>query len=64
MVIDVSKKYLPKSAIGYSDPRVQVHVGDGLVFLKDQKAQFDLIMVDSSDPVGKDSLLLLLFFRS
>eukprot|EP00027_Filamoeba_sp_ATCC50430_P005408 CAMPEP_0168560368 /NCGR_PEP_ID=MMETSP0413-20121227/11023_1 /TAXON_ID=136452 /ORGANISM="Filamoeba nolandi, Strain NC-AS-23-1" /LENGTH=287 /DNA_ID=CAMNT_0008591665 /DNA_START=72 /DNA_END=935 /DNA_ORIENTATION=+ len=57
MVIDTAKKYLPGSAIGYSDPRVKVNVGDGLVYLRNQKGQFDVIMVDSSDPVGPNQSL-------
>ncbi|KAG6496583.1 hypothetical protein ZIOFF_044451 [Zingiber officinale] len=29
MVIDVSKQFFPKMAVGYEDPRVNLHVGDG-----------------------------------
>lgn len=53
MVIDISKKYLPQTAIGFSDPRVTVHLGDGAAFMREKKGQFDIIIVDSSDPVGK-----------
>jgi len=52
MVIDVSKKYLPSTAIGYDDPRVKIHLGDGAAFMQARKADFDVILVDSSDPVG------------
>jgi len=57
MVIDVSKKFLPTLAAGYLDPRVKVNIGDGLVFVKERTAMYDVIIVDSSDPVGPaDSL--------
>eukprot|EP00897_Mesotaenium_endlicherianum_P010751 jgi/Mesen1/9704/ME000069S09109 len=53
MVIDVAKDYFPELAIGFQDPRVHVHVGDGVAFLKNAEAGFyDAIIVDSSDPVG------------
>ncbi|XP_074583278.1 spermidine synthase 1-like [Curcuma longa] len=53
MVIDVSKQFFPKMAVGYEDPRVNLHVGDGVAFLKDvPKGTYDVIIVDSSDPIG------------
>ena len=51
-VIEVSKEYLPTMAIGYKDPRVKVHVQDGAEFLVDHKESFDIIITDSSDPIG------------
>ncbi|KAJ1737039.1 putrescine aminopropyltransferase [Coemansia sp. Benny D160-2] len=51
-VIRVSKKYLPGMSISYSDPKVSVHIGDGFEFLKNKKDYFDVIITDSSDPVG------------
>jgi len=35
-----------------SDPRVTVHIGDGFRFLADNKGTYDVIITDSSDPVG------------
>lgn len=51
-VIRVSKKYLPGMSIGFQHPNVQTHVGDGFKFLADRKNEFDIIITDSSDPVG------------
>lgn len=51
-VMDMGKKYYPKFARAFSDPRVHVHAGDGAVFLKEHKAAFDVVIVDSSDPIG------------
>jgi spermidine synthase len=58
-VIDLSKKYLPNMAKGYLDPRVKVHVGDGSAFMKEHKGEFDVIIVDSSDPIGTNPLFSL-----
>lgn len=35
-----------------SDPRVTVHVGDGFKFLAENTSSYDVIITDSSDPVG------------
>lgn len=51
-VIRVSKKYLPGMSIGFQHPNVQTHIGDGFKFLADRKNEFDIIITDSSDPVG------------
>lgn len=48
----VSKLFLPHMAAGFNDPRVTVHIGDGFKFLDDKKGEFDVIITDSSDPVG------------
>lgn len=56
-VIAVSKQYLPSLAKGFDDPRVKVHVGDGAKFLEDHPDTFDVIITDSSDPVGPASVL-------
>lgn len=53
----VSKKYLPHMAAGFNDPRVTVHIGDGFKFLADYKETFDVIITDSSDPVGPANAL-------
>ena len=53
----VSKQYLPHMAAGFNDPRVTVHIGDGFKFLADYKNTFDVIITDSSDPVGPANAL-------
>lgn len=51
-VIEVCKKYLPKTACGFDDERVKVHIQDGLKFVRHCENQYDLIIVDSTDPFG------------
>lgn len=51
-VIRLSKKYLPHMASVYDDERVTVFIGDGFQFLKDHTESYDVIITDSSDPVG------------
>ena len=55
MVIEQSKRFFPKVADclkpGY-DKRVKVRVGDGVAFMKELKNEVDVILVDSTDPIG------------
>ena len=53
-VIRCGKTYFPHLAVGFDDPRAEVIVGDGLAYVREQAAaggQFDVILVDSTDPV-------------
>ncbi|XP_006812014.1 spermidine synthase-like [Saccoglossus kowalevskii] len=51
-VIEVSKKYLPTMAVGYESPKLLQHIGDGFAFMGEHKGEFDVIITDSSDPIG------------
>ncbi|KAG0461344.1 hypothetical protein HPP92_021335 [Vanilla planifolia] len=53
MVVDVSKQFFPNLAVGFEDPRVNLHIGDGVAFLKVVPVgTYDAVIVDSSDPIG------------
>ncbi|WP_054949339.1 polyamine aminopropyltransferase [Numidum massiliense] len=51
-VVDVCKKHLPEVSGNLSDPRVNYHFTDGVGFVQDVDTRYDVIIVDSSDPVG------------
>jgi len=51
-VIEYSKQYLPSIAGKLDDPRVEVIVNDGFMHIHDHKNTYDVIMVDSTEPVG------------
>lgn len=51
-VIEVSREYLPEIAGKLDDPRVDVQVVDGIKYIHDNKNSFDVILVDSTEPVG------------
>ena len=58
MVIEMSKKYFPGMSCGFDDPRVHVHVTDGIKWVGDaEEGTYDAIIVDSSDPVGPAAVL-------
>ncbi len=51
-VVDVCKKYLPQTACGFDDPRVHVYYQDGMKYIRRHEDEYDLIIVDSTDPFG------------
>jgi len=51
-VVDVCREYFPQVAGKLDDPRVQIHYEDGCRFVEGRKEAYDLIIVDSTDPVG------------
>ncbi|ARK32805.1 spermidine synthase [Halalkalibacter krulwichiae] len=51
-VIEYSKKYLPTIAGALEDSRVDVQVDDGFMHIAKAENQYDVIMVDSTEPVG------------
>lgn len=51
-VVDLSKKYLPFMACGFDHPKMHLEIGDGFEFMKRHQQQFDVIITDSSDPIG------------
>lgn len=52
-VIRASREHLPRIATEFSNPKLELVVGDGIAFAEKAKdAAYDLIIVDGSDPVG------------
>ena len=51
-VINVCKKHLPNMAKGYSSPKLTQYIGDGFEYMERHENEFDVVITDSSDPVG------------
>lgn len=51
-VIHVCAEYLPQTAGKLNDPRVHKYFEDGLKFVRTRTDEYDLIIVDSTDPFG------------
>ncbi len=51
-VVEVSKEFLPLTACGFDDPRVNLHFADGLKYIRKADNMYDIIIVDSTDPFG------------
>lgn len=52
LVVEVCKKYLPQTSCRLDEPRVKIHYEDGLRFVRFKENEYDLIIVDSTDPFG------------
>ena len=51
-VVKSAREYLPTIACKLDDPRVHLHYEDGLRFVRTRENEYDLIIVDSTDPFG------------
>lgn len=56
-VVEVSKKYLPFVASRLDDPRVTIFYEDGAQFVAHRQHTYDVIITDSSDPIGPATVL-------
>lgn len=56
-VIEVSKECFPWFSPSLKDERVELVIGDGNEFIEKTSRMFDLVLVDSSDPVGPSTSL-------
>lgn len=56
-VIAISKKYFPEFRLGFSDPRVEIIIDDAACYIKGKNNYFDVICVDSPDPIGSATVL-------
>lgn len=57
-VIDFSKKYLQYISKGaFEDPRVQIVIQDGALFVRETAERYDVILCDSTDPEGPGKVL-------
>lgn len=52
LVVKASLEYLPFTSNKLSDPRVNLYFEDGIKFIKGKNNLYDLIIVDSTDPIG------------
>lgn len=57
-VIDMSIEFLPKHSAGaYDDPRANIVINDGIEFIRNCQEKFDVIISDSTDPIGPGEVL-------
>ncbi|NCC87084.1 MAG: polyamine aminopropyltransferase [Clostridia bacterium] len=51
-VVEVCKEFLPQTACKFDDERVNIYYQDGLKFVRKYENEYDIIIVDSTDPFG------------
>lgn len=52
MVVEVCQHYLPEVSGRLADPRVRFIYDDGVNFTQNREDEYDVVIVDSSDPIG------------
>jgi spermidine synthase len=52
MVVDACREHIPQTASALDDPRINLIIGDGVQFVKETTEKFDVILIDSTDPIG------------
>jgi len=57
VVVEACKKHLKSTAISFDNPKLDLKIEDGAHFVAQHKSAFDIIIVDSSDPIGPSSVL-------
>jgi spermidine synthase len=57
-VVDFCRAHLPSVSAGaFDDPRTEIVIADGIRFMAETNRRFDLIVVDSTDPIGPGEVL-------
>jgi spermidine synthase len=57
-VVDFCREHLPTVSNGaFDDPRTEIVIADGIAFMAETDRKFDLIVVDSTDPIGPGGVL-------
>ena len=57
-VIEMSKQYLPRHSAGaFDNPRASIVISDGMDFVRETDQHFDIIISDSTDPIGPGEVL-------
>lgn len=52
-VVECCKKYFPQIAVALSgNPKVHVHIADGIQWVQGHEAEYDVVIIDSSEPIG------------
>lgn len=51
-VVNASKKYFPTLSKGLESDKVNVIIGDGVKYVAQTDQMFDVVIIDSTDPVG------------
>ena len=52
VVVEECIKYLPEISLELKNPKCEIFIGDGIKYVHEHKNQFDIIIVDSTDPFG------------
>lgn len=52
MVVEACREHIPQTSKDLDHPKMNLIIGDGVEFVKSTDEKFDVIIVDSTDPIG------------
>jgi len=52
MVVEVAKQHLKQTSHALDDPRLNLTIEDGVKYLSETQEKYDVIIIDSTDPIG------------
>ncbi len=56
-VVKLSKRYFPSTASSFDDKRTEIVFEDGVKFIENYNGKAELIIIDSSEPIGPSQVL-------
>lgn len=57
-VVEMAKQHLPNHSAGaFDDPRLELVIADGAKYVAETDRRFDVIIIDSTDPIGPGAVL-------
>lgn len=57
-VVEFCRTHMPSVSAGaFDDPRTEIVIADGLRYMAETERKFDLIVIDSTDPIGPGGVL-------
>ncbi len=51
-VVSACRRHFPAVSCALDDPRLELHIEDGVRFVNETAERFDVVIIDSTDPVG------------
>lgn len=52
VVVDACKEFIPVTSSELNSPRAELRIDDGVKYVADCQDKFDVILIDSTDPIG------------
>jgi spermidine synthase len=52
MVVDACREFIPQTAASLDDPRLELTIADAVEFVAETDERFDVVLIDSTDPIG------------
>jgi len=51
-VINACKEHIPQTAVVFDHPKLELRIEDGVAYVANTTEKFDIILIDSTDPIG------------